>query len=716
MASDYLRLRLNRLAFGELDRARFSAAAVLTAGVYFFSVFDLSFLLKGNLWRLGHSDIGLNFVGFLYFVRDQWRFPLFLTQNLGYPYGTNIILTDSTPLLSLVFKILSPTLPSGFAPFSLWILLCYLLLAHAFSSLLFHFGHRNLLAAIAGAMFAVMTPFFAVLLVIPSLEAQFLILYAFLLYFKVADGQPPGRPLAWFTLLLVAAVLTELYLFAMVLVVYACTLVNGFFQSNRSRRALGMSLAVTFTAVLATMVVAGYFPSTVPWTGSSGFGHFSMNLLAPITPARFRPDGTLYYMNLAIQPDATGGQYEGFSYWGAGIFLLLCVTAPAWLLGARAWFRLRLWPLLAGLSILTTLALSNRVYFGRHLLLSYNFPHAVLSLANQFHSSGRFSWVVSYCVMVFAVSQGLRLRPPWLAAVLVMGGVGLQLADTHSLRNSLRHLTRATEAQSITEERWRPIVAAHQRMALIPPAPCGGFWDLYSEIGGIAARSDVAMHSVRMGRYGPSAPESCRTLQREVLEQGFQPGVLYLFEPAPFRSIRERPELEKFCAELEGRYLCTLQRAALSLPPLAPGPGPALWSPTTGSRKAPQLADFLGMGWSSVEEGGVWSLGDRSELFFRLPSCGEARGLRLKILPFGEREVQTVTTSANGGLAVTRHYRERQLDELILPIGTCDPAHPQVAVSVQVERSLSPLEAGESGDTRPLGIFLLEAELVQPGS
>ena len=201
-----------------------------------------------------------------------------------------------------------------------------------------------------------------------------------------------------------------------------------------------------------------------------------------------------------------------------------------------------------------------------------------------------------------------------------------------------------------------------------------------------------------------------------MLEQGFQPGVLYLFEPAPFRSIRERPELEKFCTELEGRFLCTLQRAALSLPPLAPGPGPALWSPTTGLRKAHQLTEFLGMGWNSVEEGGVWSLGDRAELFFRLPSCGDARGLRLKILPFGAPQGQTVTASANSGPVVTRNYRERQLDEMILPIGTCDPAHPQVAVSVQIERSLSPLEAGESGDSRPLGIFLLEAELMQPGS
>jgi hypothetical protein len=704
--------RLSHLVFRELDRKRFSVAAIATAGIYFFSVFDLSFLFKGSLWRLGHGDIGVNFLGFLYYVRDEWRFPLLYTQNLGYPYGTNIGLTDSTPLLALVYKVLAPLFPPDFDPFALWLLLCYLLLAHGFATLLFHFGHRHILAAIAGALFAVMTPFFAVHAAFAHLEAHFLILYAVLLYFKVADDPKPAWKLVWFIPLLVGALLIGFYLLAIVCMVYACALVNAFLRFPAFRRGLLILAMLSGTAMLVAMRVAGYVPH--PWPVSSGFGYYSMNLLAPVTPARVRPEGNLFFMSLAVQPDATGGQVAGFNYWGAGIFLLLCATAPAWGRRVRALLGLRLWPLTAGLLTLTVLALSNRIYVGRRLLLSYDLPAPLLSFLNQFRSSGRFFWAVSYCVIVMAVSQSLKLRPPWLASVLILGGVGLQLADSWSIRDSLQQLTRATAGQSITADRWRPIVAAHRLVALVPPAQCGGFEDLYSEIGGIAARADVPLHSVLLGRYGPSATESCRALHREVLEQGFQPNVLYVFEPEPFRSIRERPELEQSCSELDGHFLCTLQRAALSLPPLPPHPGLPLWSPPEGWRNPQQVVPFFGMGWSDVDGGeGVWSLGDRAEMFFRLASCKDATGLRLKFMTFGDPKGQTLTASANGGPAVTRYYQERQLDDLVLPVRNCNSSDPRVSVSLDIQRSLSPLQVGESGDPRPLGIYLLEAELVQ---
>jgi len=713
VATNFRHVNLSGLAFSELRPVRFLAVVIATAGVYFFSIFDLSFVLNEHLYRLGHGDTGLNFLGFLYFVRDEWRFPLFETGNLGYPYGTNIILTDSTPLLALIFKSLAPVLPKDFDPFGLWILLCYLLIAHAFSALLFHFGHRHMLAAVAGALFAMMTPYFTVLLEIASLEAQFLILYAILLYFRVADTDNPQRALAWFTLLLVAALLINFYFFAMAFTLYCCAAVNMVFRSG-ARRHLGAYVALTIAVLMGAMFVAGYLPRRVPWTGSSGYGHFSMNLLAPFASNNSHNLKAIRILDLVLKPDATGGQYEGgFNYWGVGIFLLLCASAPVWLRRRRELFNLRLWPLLLGLLGLTAFAVSNEVYFGQYLLLSYQLPATLLSIANQFHSSGRFFWVVSYCVMALAVSQTLRLRPRWLMAALLLCGVVLQFKETQFIRDALQNRTRLVEPQSLTEVRWQPIVAAHRLVALVPPAQCGGFRDIYSEIGRISALSNVALHSVWAGRFGPSAPESCRTLQRDILEHGFSSGVLYLFEPRGFQSIRRRPELEHSCAELEGRYVCTLQRTSLSLPPLPPDPGPAPWPPDKNRLDALGLKPFLGMGWSSVEGTGVWSLGNRSELYFRLSSCMDATGLEVSFVPFAPPEGQKVTVSVNGRAGESRRYRERQPESLILPIQLCDQNDPLVTVSFQVEEAPSPLEVGESGDARPLGVLLLEAELVR---
>jgi hypothetical protein len=434
-----------------------------------------------------------------------------------------------------------------------------------------------------------------------------------------------------------------------------------------------------------------------------------MNLLAPITPAR--PGGNQFFMNLAVEPDATGGQTAGFNYWGAGILLLLVATAPVWMrrFGSLLWPRLL--PLTAALSLITVFAVSNRVYLGHRLLFSYELPGSLLHLADMFHSSGRLFWMVSYCVMALAVSQALSLRRRWLAAALVVAALAIQLADTQPVHKGQQALTKNPATQSITDATWRPIVAAHGVVALVPPSQCGGLIDFYSEIGRIAAFADVAMHSFRPGRFGPSAPESCRVLLREILEKGFRPGVLYVFEKAPFHSIRARGELAKYCTELEGYDVCTLLHDQLRMPPVAPSEGPPVWPSMAGGLTMQQISPLLGIGWSGVESDHVWSMGFRSEIFFRLPSCADANAIRVRIDPQIGPTGQTIHASANGGPAVTRSYPEAQVDDLTVPIQSCDPAKPEILLALETERPVSPLELEQSDDPRPLGFSLQQAEL-----
>jgi hypothetical protein len=707
--------RWHNLAFRELPWTLYSLLAIATAAVYFFSWFDLAFLLHGKLWSLGHADLGVNYLGFRYFVRDHWRFPLFYTPHLGYPDGTSIILSDSVPLLALVCKILRSVIPTDFDPMGLWILLCYLLLAHAFSALLYHFGHRGAIAAVAGALFAVMAPFLSVFFFAASLQAQFLIVYGLLLYFHAADGIRPRRTMSLFTLLLLAALLINFYFFAMVSILYLCAVANLLLKSEEEpsglRALLGINGGITAAAVLATMFVAGYLPSPVPWTGASSYGYFSMNILAPVIAAR--PGGNGFFMNLSMQPDPTGGQTASFNYWGAGILLLLVVSAPVWLRRIGALFRPRFLPLTITLLLTTLFAISNRVYFGSHLILSYELPGPLLNLANMFHSSGRLFWAVSYCVMALAISQTLGMRQRWLSAALVVVALAAQMADTHAIHQGQQGLTRNISTQTITDAAWRPIVAAHQLVALVPPSQCLGLLDFYSEIGRVAAFADVAMHSDRPGRFGPSAPESCRVLLREISENGFSPGVLYIFEKAPFQSIRARPELARYCTELEGYPVCTLLHDELRLPPVAPRDGPPEWQSMAGPLTMQEISPLLGIGWSGVEADHVWSIGFRSEIWFRLQRCSDAKAIRVRIYPQIGPTGQTIHASANGGPAVTRSYPEGQVDDLTVPIQSCDPAKPEVLLALETERPISPLELQQGDDTRPLGFSLQQAELLR---
>ena len=686
-------------------------SGLITAIVYFLSIFDIAFIIEGNLWLSNRGDASRHLIGLRYFVRNEWHFPLFHVSTLGHPQGTNIIFTDSIPLVALIFKLLTPLVPPDFHPFGLWIVVCYLLLAHAFSSLLYHFGHRTLIAAVAGGLFAVMTPFFMERLLRQqaALCGHFLVVYALVLYFKVADSQKTQRHFLLFTLLLVVALLIQVYLFAMVAAIYGCAVLNAVVRPKRSWRELRISILTTVAALAATILLAGHLSQSVHLLSSLGFGHYSMNLLAPVASYH---DGFLSYRRL----DATGGQFDGFNYWGAGIMLLLCASVPDLFKNVGALFRRRLWPLMLGFFAITLFALSNQVYLGQYRVLSYDVPAPLGYLAEQFRSSGRFFWVVSYAVMVLAVLSGLGVRRKWVATVLVLGAVGLQLADTGSIRNSLRQVANFSEERPVAKEGWRPIIDAHRLIVLLPPTQCGGSRRDYAEIGRSAAESGVALHSFWAARHPMAALESCRTLNEDVLDYGFQSRVLYVVDKGTALSFRQRPDLRKFCSQLGGRTVCTLQRAGLNLPPLSPDRRLALWPADRRRLSSFEFADFLGIGWSYFERRGVWSLGYRSELFFRLPSCTDATSLRVKILPFVGPKGQTLTVWANGGSPVTRNYSEPTIKDLVIPIGVCEPDDPMVAVTFVVDKPVSPLEIGEGGDARPLGLHLMEIELLLTGA
>ena len=102
---------LNRRLFMCVRAGMPNGAPVLAglAGLlYALSLFDLDFVLgKGPYWTQPFGDTITHLIGAMYFIRDEWRFPLFFVPQLGFPEGTNIIFMDSLPLLALGDKMAS---------------------------------------------------------------------------------------------------------------------------------------------------------------------------------------------------------------------------------------------------------------------------------------------------------------------------------------------------------------------------------------------------------------------------------------------------------------------------------------------------------------------------------------------------------------------------------------------------------------------------------
>ena len=150
-----------------------------------------------------------------------------------------------------------------------------------------------------------------------NLCGHFFLLLAIGLALRLLQAERTGRWVAA-TAVLTGAVLCHPYLFMAAP------------RRSRRRPCRRRSGAARMVARVAALFAACVVPVIVFVTlagtlggGDKGFVTYSMNLLSPFWPQR----SGLFGADLPVI-DATGGQYEGFCYLGAGSLLLLIAALP----------------------------------------------------------------------------------------------------------------------------------------------------------------------------------------------------------------------------------------------------------------------------------------------------------------------------------------------------------------------------------------------------
>ncbi len=260
--------------------------------------------------------------GAFYFAQDAWRLPLFQVDKLG-PDGTNIVFTDSIPAAALVLKLANQVHPVLFNYFGPWVALCFALNPAFFCWLLYELDVRDGRWLAAGAMLASCVPALLFRHGHACQCAHFLILGALALYFRARRrGFTRGLTAAWFGLALFSLLVT-LYMLAMVLIIFIATVAQAVFERRLPWGRGAAYVGGVLTLCLGTMLICGHLTLAggLPPPGS-GFGACSMNLISPFWPwqSAFAPGRNI---------DATGSQYEGYNYLGAGVLVLLATHVIA---------------------------------------------------------------------------------------------------------------------------------------------------------------------------------------------------------------------------------------------------------------------------------------------------------------------------------------------------------------------------------------------------
>ena len=535
--------------------------ALLTGLMVALYVFPTDFIL-GSAWLYEQGDFSQHISGWLFFRADGWQFPLLHTERLNAPEGVSIVFTDSIPLLALIFKLLDPLLPPGFHYFGLWHVLVVIGQAVAAVFLIRSLGCRQWYATLAAVVLALSAAVLPWRLGHSALMAHGLLLIGLGLYFRARyTPESPRRYIALLLLTALVGLLIHPYWYAMLFALYVVVLVDGVVAPHppapSRREGLGVRGSLLWmlgglAATVGLMGVMGYGGSSM---GASGYGLYSMNLLAPFC------DGRLY----SCYVDATGGQYEGFNYLGAGVLGLGLLLSAGWLVrgGRGIGATVRMYPALILLALGFTLyALSHRVYFGSTLLLEWPLPGRLEELFNIFRAGGRFFWLVGYLLTFVLLAQLIRHYRPVVVLLVLAVILPLQIWDNSAKWDYLMQRVRIPAEYDLHP--WTEVAERVEAIHLHPafgcaPAPVEPYWFFQR----LAAHYELPIDTGYIAR----ANLDCDA-KRQVFEQPFVPHRLYVLAdrnspmPPGFRHALRRGQ----CHEQQGVLWCVAPHPATPTP------------------------------------------------------------------------------------------------------------------------------------------------------
>lgn len=419
----------------------------------------------GNIDWLLHGDWGTHFLGWHLYRHGPWTLPLGATPLLAYPIGSSVALTDSIPVAAGLFKALGPVLPENFQYIGFWLLGCFVLQG-VFGALLMQGATPKVSLQILGAALVILSPPLLFRVLHPALSTHWLLLAALWMYFRKPFDALSRRSFGGWTLIVGLASATHPYILMMVfLLMLAAYLRQAMLTPGRVLGVLGRVTALTGLCGLILWQCGYFLVGTTSDLQATGLGVYSMNLLSPLIPMGDSLLGDI------LPTDAAAGQYEGYAYMGAGVILLGLVAVFRQALALRELRRID-WkhlPFVLACLVLIVLALSPKVTVGSRTIFTYDDDW--WGPLRLFRSSGRLFWPVYYAIVVGVLSTVCQLRY-WLALVLMIGAIGLQVVDTTDhFRAARLHRTLGFNSP-LRSAFWAVAPPHYKRLTLVPTSLC----------------------------------------------------------------------------------------------------------------------------------------------------------------------------------------------------------------------------------------------------
>lgn len=572
-----------------------------------------------NIGWLGiHEDTRTYFLGWDFYRKSPWQFPISANPNYGMEISGSIFMTDTVPLLAIPFKVFHSLLPKVFQYHGIWLLACFVLqgvFGWKLSTLITkNFWQKTAITA----LFLFQLPFLSRALGHLPLMGHFFILAALLICLQKREN----FTLYWIVLVAGAAC-TNAYLLLMVLGLWFSDCVRRNMRPTIRWRVFLLETVALLLLTLFFCWQVGYF-SVGGGVSAAGnpYGLYRFNLLSPIDSNGW---------SLLLKDIKGGaGDGEGFSYLGLG-FIFLIIAAGLSLLQVDARNGILKCNFLGNpylivvLSVFVIYAVTNHIGIGPYSVI-IPLPEFLSKFTSIFRGAGRLVWPALYFCLVMVVFIICRNYTARATSIILGLAMTMQIADSSAGWMPQKSIVASAQSSTwnlgMNSPFWRE---AGKHYHAVRRLPAGNVTPDWSVIGAYAASHEMRTDSIYLARVNYPKLEQLNQRNRLRVEQGdYEQDALYIISNQLLPSVLRKFKFDQdLIASVDGYIVVAPQWYARStLRMNAITPSNFMDSASQGvsfnmtSRETVGVRSLL-QGWDSeIGDGGVWSNGSVSVLQF----------------------------------------------------------------------------------------------------
>lgn len=611
----------NKIMLSERGAFFSYSIAILISILVIFNLYTVDFVL-GNSTYFISGDAAQHAAGALFYLHDSWHFPLLLTKEMNWPEGINIAFMDSIPLAGLFFKLIKYFLPINFHYIGLWHVIVFLTQAISVTYLFRTLNLKSIFSIVIAVVFSLFSPPLLFRLGHTALMTHSLLIFSLSFYINyIKGGWNDTKLISAFSLILVFGLLIHPYFVPMLYPIF----IAAIWGRNNVRCDILNKVYKSIIPLIIFVLFAWFFGyiNTGVNVSTGGYGIYSFNLSSPYCGGRL------------IQCDFRSEQYEGFSYFGLGLFFLLFYALSVNFTKCMLLIKSNI--LFSIIMLLFVLyAASNNIYIENNNVLNYPLPSYFDKITSIFRASGRFIWPPFYTVLFLSLFVVLKDGSKFSRFFLVLA-VLLQIWDTTNIRERVINVTHKKNDSSGVVSNLKNISLQFDHIMVLPDFGCKDIpLDYYLSMQSLASTENKTINTGYTARSNPN----CMTMQG-YLDSALPKRTLLVMEPE--MSLNLSSTVRDNCVVQDNRLMCLNGYSFKRWLEIFPsGKLPMLPKPIQYNHEYNHRSNeiLFKTGWSLAEQNHRWSNGYRSEFSVMLDKHPDDCRLFIKGFTFNNQNVK----------------------------------------------------------------------------